>query len=123
MHRLYSLFPQGRPGLGLIALRVCVAAGLGALAPAASLSGSVALQCVLVILMAGLAGGFLTGLLSLGALALAVVQAITPGTFARFEPALPLALAALALALLGPGAYSIDAWLFGRRVLRIPRRR
>jgi hypothetical protein len=28
---------------------------------------------------------------------------------------------AIALALLGPGAHSIDAWLFGRREIIIPR--
>lgn len=27
------------------------------------------------------------------------------------------------LAILGPGAYSVDSWLFGRRVLNIPRHR
>jgi uncharacterized membrane protein YphA (DoxX/SURF4 family) len=29
----------------------------------------------------------------------------------------------LALVLLGPGAWSLDAWLFGRREIVIPRRR
>jgi uncharacterized membrane protein YphA (DoxX/SURF4 family) len=31
------------------------------------------------------------------------------------------AMASIALSLLGPGAYSLDAWLFGRRIVELPR--
>lgn len=102
MQRLFVMFPDRGPGIGLLWLRVCVAAAL--CAPGAH-AGWLWALCALV-----------AGILVLGVLTpLAALLAVL-GLYAQ---ALPWALAALPLALwtLGPGAYSLDARLFGRRVL------
>ena len=73
-----------------------------------------------------LIAGLLTPLSSLALAALALASAAGLGPFAAFASDGLLAPAtALAVALLGPGAYSVDARLFGRReivVSHAPRR-
>lgn len=126
MQRLYSLFPQGRPGLGLILLRVCVAASLAMpLARADAAASHAAVAWLLGTLMVGVLAGFLTPLFGVLVVAVAVVDIVQihhSDLLLRIGCSGFAALAAVALALLGPGAYSIDAWLYGRRVLRFPRR-
>jgi len=58
----------------------------------------------------------------LSTLALAAVSTTTVGSSlaANWQGAGLVAADALALAMLGPGAHSIDAWLFGRREIVIP---
>ncbi len=123
MQRLYSLFPHGLPGLGLVGLRVAVALSLYEHDPAAYWpTAAPTLHWFAAAIGLGLLGGVLTpwlGLLSGASICIGWclgAWAVSPG-------ALALALAALALSLLGPGAYSMDAHLFGRRVLRLPERR
>ncbi|MCR8716085.1 hypothetical protein [Stenotrophomonas indicatrix] len=105
MQRLYVMFPDRGPGLGLLWLRLCVAGGLLAGGTPAAAPG---LLCLVAI------GLLLPGLLT----PLAVLLAV-PGLYGQ-DVVLPWLLLPLALLLLGPGAYSLDAWLFGRRLL--PRR-
>ncbi|WP_353098384.1 hypothetical protein [Stenotrophomonas lactitubi] len=105
MQRLYVMFPDRGPGLGLLWLRMCVTSAL--LLPATAAGG----MWWLCLMAAAL---LLPGLLTPLAVALAV-----PGLYWQ-GAALPWSLLPLALLLLGPGAYSLDARLFGRRRLRRP---
>ena len=98
MQRLFSSFPDGRPGAGLVILRITVAAVL------VMETGS----ATALFVAAPLAAGFMTP-------AAAVVAAAT----ALVLQSPSLAAIAVALALLGPGAYSVDARLFGRREIVI----
>jgi uncharacterized membrane protein YkgB len=66
--------------------------------------------------------GFLTGLGAAG-LALSWFQLSTPNLFeARLSKVFAIVIT-MALGCLGPGAYSIDAFLFGRREIIVPRPR
>jgi uncharacterized membrane protein YphA (DoxX/SURF4 family) len=122
MQRLFSIFPSGWPGVALLLLRGSVA--LAVLLPAYSqrqVLPSLALLA-LILLSAILCAGFLTPVVAGLAAAVHLVAALSLGT--GNEGATLVAIVdALALALLGPGAYSIDARRFGRRLVELPRRR
>ena len=110
MHGFTSSFPTGAPGAGLLLLRLAVATRLlldslgGALPPWWWL--------LLALLMLLLALGLLT---PLAAAVCAVYQALS--LFNNWASAGPVP----ALLLLGPGAYALDARLFGRRRLLLPK--
>jgi len=132
LRKFFSTFPDGWPGVGLLLLRVAVASnaigqGLCALlrpngtAPAAWALGLLAILAGLVFLagiLTPIAGFVLTfGFLSQGVALFLPADASKHGcAFA----ALNLAAMSLALALLGPGAFSVDARLFGRLEIVIP---
>lgn len=114
------MFTRGSPGLGLGLLRVSVAESLMSNAPTLLIHQSIWVILVLCVLSLGLFLGFLTRTLSLLAVGAQIVAALRLG----FDPvrALISVPAALAIALLGPGAYSVDGYLFGRKVLIWPPR-
>ena len=122
MQRLFSMFPQGGPGLALILLRLAVAgmflfrfwSRFGAIVPTWVLFG------VLVIALSLSVGIFTPVVCVLICLAefFNLAQAGTAGAIVNVSAMLNAA----ALALLGPGAYSIDAWRYGRRVVVVPPR-
>jgi hypothetical protein len=114
VQRQFSMFPRGAPGIALVVLRVAVAAALWTGGPLACLSPpgtTVASILVGVPLCLGL----------LTPAAAVVCAALHVASLACSAPEQPVsAIVALAnasaLAMLGPGAYSIDCRLFGRRV-------
>ncbi len=113
LQKLFPAFPTGWPGFGLLLLRVLVVFLL--LTQTGVLSGwftaAVVLTsagCLLLGFMTPISA-VLTGLISLGL------------AFSIFEIVEIIALTT-AIALLGPGAFSVDARMFGRREVFIPER-
>lgn len=133
MQRLYSTFPGAGPGIGLLLLRGALGMTLimqstACLSELQNLSIGAALPCLLALVVGGsLIVGFLTpvlcALVALVSLAVTFfgVQianwSISNGSLLGFD----LLLMAVACILLGPGAFSVDAHLFGRRKVIIPR--
>jgi uncharacterized membrane protein YphA (DoxX/SURF4 family) len=133
LQRFFSAFPTGWPGVGLLLLRS--AAG----AVAASQSGlylahldepdavSWAVGLLALVSALSLIAGFLTpgAALAISGTTLFVAaawnQPAAGGLVIDRVAALLVSVDALALAALGPGAYSVDAYLFGRREIIIPR--
>ena len=132
LQRLFSTFPGGRPGIGLLLLRAAV--GLAAAATGVfyfagqqnATAGQWVLGVVLTASGASLAVGFLTPFVGLlvGVCFLGMALAWFPvpgwGVHDARMVASGMVITAAAMALLGPGAYSLDGRLFGRREIVIP---
>jgi uncharacterized membrane protein YphA (DoxX/SURF4 family) len=121
LQRLFSTFPDGWPGFGLLLLRL----GAGIALVCLAVSGLLAVREPVNIardLFAAIAGGVLaTGLWTpvMGAL-IAMDElwiALSSYSSHRNGPWIHILLAVLTsgVAMLGPGAWSIDARLFGRK--------
>ncbi len=124
MQRLYSTFPGAWPGFALLLLR-CIAAA--ALIAYANLGVWLSLEPIL-LLMHGLT--IMTAMMLLGGLwtpAAGVTQALLElygnfsGSAADLDQLLWAAVG-LCVAMLGPGACSMDSRRFGRRRIEVPRR-
>ena len=120
MGRLFSMFPSGRPGIGLITLRFCLVSVLLLHAfrfgPILSFSWTTP---ALLSVAAALCVGVATPQACLLFCAAEIVFALTAAGFDATVLILTIPVAA-ALILLGPGAYSLDAHIFGRRVIVLP---
>lgn len=120
MQRLFSLFPHGAPGIGLVLLRVAVCMGLILFDPASLFMGGRMLAYVITTVLAlSLLAGLCTPWSSLACCLAAIAILARTGLGAASLVALLFGFSAAALMLLGPGAYSLDAVLFGRRLVRI----
>lgn len=118
LQRLFSTFPAGLPGLALLLLRVSVAAAAFQNSCGYDSHRSPWVFFGMALLALALCTGFLTPIVAL--LALGVQLMRISGVF--HAPCVVTILVTLALAMLGPGAYSIDAHRFGRRILVLPRK-
>jgi hypothetical protein len=132
LQRTFSSFPSGWAGAALLVLRMVV--GLTAITEAfLSMGGAhplvnVAIRSLVVLAGLALVLGFLTPIASTfiastGAVLLvctcAAVLHLLAAPMALFE----LVMMTLVLAILGPGATSFDARLFGRREVKIAGKR
>ena len=118
MQRLFFMFPTGVPGIALLLLRASVAFALGVETydRRNDLSGWIEASALLVSI--ALAIGALTPVAAALALALHVFIWLDASAGGAAWAAV-VSVDAVALTLLGPGAYSIDATVFGRRVIRL----
>jgi putative oxidoreductase len=132
LQRAFTTFPAGWPGVGLLLLRVAVGGAmilLGAVS-CADPQRATAWSWVVGVLAAAsgvsLLIGFLTpvagvaaGLIGVG-ISLRWPSPATQIVFDRRLVTVLVAVVAVAVALIGPGALSLDARLFGRREITIP---
>ena len=126
MQRLYSMFPQGGPGVGLLLLRIATAAMFALNITHRFNFSSPALYWAVVSLIAvislSLCLGFLTPILAVIAGVTAVANLFLVDQPGNVVYVLRI-LTSAALFFLGPGAYSVDAKLFGLRVTIVPPRK
>ena len=112
------MFPRGGHGAGLVLLRVSTIASLPALASGHS-------HWAVTALIAGLAIGLLLGFMTPAVSALSIASMLFTLVLAARPPdpgSVMLLLQSIALILLGPGAYSMDARMYGRRIIDVERR-
>jgi uncharacterized membrane protein YphA (DoxX/SURF4 family) len=129
---LFSSFPHGLPGVGLLLLRATVGLALmvqgGACLTGGDPGGWESLIGVVGILIgSSLLIGFLTPfaaflaeIFSLG-VALSWLPSSIPDVFGGAPATVFMVVMAAAVLLLGPGAFSLDARWFGRREIVFPR--
>lgn len=122
MQRLFSTFANGWPGRGILLQRVVTAAELLYFG-AAHLKGTVEFATAIPHLFAIGTGVFLlVGLWTpvAGTLLATIELWIALSSAADAWAAIILAALGASLAMIGPGAWSIDARLFGRRHIETP---
>lgn len=129
MQRWYRTFPHGLPGVGLLVLRLAIGAKLVMEAFGCMLDphGLTLGVWLLSLLAFGIGVSFVLGFLtqvvaSVSLLFGAADYLYHPAWASHFLnlPSLDIFGVAFAIALLGPGAISLDALLFGRRKIVIP---
>jgi hypothetical protein len=129
--RFFSSFPAGQPGVGLLLLRAVLAFRLATegitlwnTCGYTALFVLALLLCALLVMV-----GFLTPfvpiavcLIVLGAVSYRMVVVNDATAIDHWETRVFELATALSLALIGPGSYSIDAFLFGRHEIVFGRR-
>lgn len=121
LQRFFSTFPEGSPGLGLLILRLTVAGTIQFLhlffffdLINSTFRGWL-IGALSVVFSATMISGFFTpvvsALISIGGILFLILS--PRGTGSSFV--VYLIILSLVILLLGPGAYSVDARLFGRR--------
>jgi len=122
LQRLFSTFADGFPGGGILLLRLLTGSALITGGIAAARSGVPTQDLVLQIL------GACAGILIVGGLwtpVIGVLAGVVEASIALTQPdvqswAIVLAALGISLAMIGPGAWSIDAWLYGRKEILPP---
>jgi hypothetical protein len=105
------MFPAGAPGIALLVLRNCIAVALAGSAFPLGWQ-----HAAFLVLLSMLCFGFFTPVVC-GLAVVAILSDLAHSPAVDAAKIVILALSTLSLALLGPGAFSIDARMFGRRVL------
>jgi putative oxidoreductase len=121
VQRLFSTFPCGLPGFGLILLRAVAAipllhAGLLTASSPVPVIVEMVTAGAAILLLIGLWTPLAGGMIAVVELGLALSHPADPWTFIHFG------VLGAALAMLGPGGCSVDARLFGRKQIEIPQR-
>jgi uncharacterized membrane protein YphA (DoxX/SURF4 family) len=121
VQRLFSTFPCGLPGAGLLLLRAVTAiplihAGLLTASSPSPVIVELVTAGAAILLLIGLWTPLAGGLIAMTELSLALSHPESPWTFVHFG------VLGAAVALLGPGGCSVDARLFGRKQIEIPGR-
>ena len=132
MQRLFSTFPSGMPGLALLLLR-CTLGFTAIISGGAYLYNQenpaflvLIISFFYIICGAFLLIGLMTPLAAISVLlgCVGTVISIIPAANDNFTnpnlTAIYLSIMAIAVILLGPGAFSLDARMFGRREISIP---
>ena len=126
MRRLYSTFAGGWPGIGLILMRLVVGIALVNGAAIALLNPPAIPMSIISILLAAAAILLIIGLYTpIVGTVVAVIEVCRVAIISA-DRLLYLLLATIgaALAMLGPGLWSVDARLFGwKRIEPLPRKR
>ena len=120
LQKLFSAFPAGWPGVGLLLLRMLVGVTLIAQTVTQVRSSELSVAGWLlasVILLS--AGSLLLGFVTPVTAILIGLVSIT-FAFSSLVQLIDIVVLSAAIALLGPGAFSIDARMFGRREILIP---
>ncbi len=123
MRRLFSTFAHGWPGVGLLLMRLVVGISLIVDGTQKFQTGQPIAMAILNLLAVGdgvlLAAGLWTPLAGFLVSVLAVWGFLTQN--ASLCPMILSASIGAGLALVGPGAWSLDAWLFGWKRIDIER--
>jgi hypothetical protein len=123
VQRLFSMFPTGGAGVGLVVLRSVV--GLTVIVDMSAhwtfgcpaiIDGFVTLVGLSLLL------GFLTPYCVAISCLLELMLLVLMGAPVEFQRAMSI-LTAVSAAMLGPGAYSLDGRIFGRKSISIPPQR
>jgi len=126
LRRLYSTFAGGSPGIGLMLMRLMLGFVLVSNADSVLLSSPAIPMTILSVLMAAAAILLIIGLFTpiMGTL-VALIESFRLVTLpADWLLCLLVATSGAALAMLGPGLWSVDARLFGwKRIEPTPRKR
>ena len=119
MQRLFSTFADGPPGTALLMQRLLV--GAGVLYSVAATPGSIIAAPQLIGALAGIL--LIAGLWTPVAGIVVACAEVWIAFSVLAHPAIPAALAVLGvtLALIGPGEWSVDARLYGRKHIVPPR--
>jgi putative oxidoreductase len=125
VRRLFSTFAHGAPGAGLLLLRLAVGTAgvdhavtaLITRPPFAAVAFYSSLSLMGVLLLVGLWTPIAGALVALTV----VWEALSHS--ASWQHCVSTGIMAVALTLLGPGAWSVDAWLYGWKQIRISDRR
>src|SRR5215469_7506210 len=121
VQRLFSTFPNGWPGFGLLLLRASVAFALiiAGFDHQPGLPGWI--QGALNLLSLMMVVGYLTPIWAAAGLVVHTLICLKFGG-ESLVITVSVSLDLVALCFLGPGAYSVDACRFGRRVVVLPPR-